>query len=253
MDDATDVIGGDHGPHGHLARVEVDIDLRHGGRPAEGGIGVAGVGLVVEMDAGVRREALIDAGRAPGPGVLAIADGERQPGALLDARLELARGVDDQAADDHRRPGRHRRAAVGHDRGVLGSHLDVIEVDAELFGHELREDRLGALAHLRVGDEDADDPLRAQLEAGHRADLLLARAGEAGAVPGQRQPDAARRAFPIRPTLALARRAFAHAFELGGLGGSLEDLLSRHPVVQDLAGRRHATGSVAVATADLQR
>ena len=116
--------------------------------PAEGRVGVAAVGLVVEVDVGIGLELLVDAQAAALPRVFDVGDGERLAGRLLDLGAHPRRGLDDQAADDHRRPRRHRRAAVGHDRGVLGSHLHVALVDAQLLGDELRKDRLGALAHL---------------------------------------------------------------------------------------------------------
>jgi hypothetical protein len=53
MDDAADVVGGHALAHVDLAGVEVDLHLRHAGRPAEGGVGVAAIGRVVERLAGV--------------------------------------------------------------------------------------------------------------------------------------------------------------------------------------------------------
>ena len=60
----ADVVGGDDVADVHLAGVEVDLDARDAGRPAEGRVGVAAVGLVVEADARVGLEPLVDAERA---------------------------------------------------------------------------------------------------------------------------------------------------------------------------------------------
>ena len=63
MDHVADVVGGDDVADRDLAAVEVDVDRRHAGRPPEGRIGVAAVGRVVELDARVGLELLIDPGR----------------------------------------------------------------------------------------------------------------------------------------------------------------------------------------------
>ena len=67
VDDPADVVDGDDVADGHLAGVEVDVDRRDAGRPAEGGVGIAAVRRVVELDARVRLEQLVDAGRVRGP------------------------------------------------------------------------------------------------------------------------------------------------------------------------------------------
>ena len=64
MDDPPDVVGGDHVADVDLARVEIDVHRRHARRPAERRVGVAAVGLVVEADARIGLEALVDAQRA---------------------------------------------------------------------------------------------------------------------------------------------------------------------------------------------
>ena len=67
VDDPADVVGGDDVADVDLAGVEVDVDARDAGRPAERRVGVAAVGRVVEADARVRLEALVDAERAVRP------------------------------------------------------------------------------------------------------------------------------------------------------------------------------------------
>ena len=44
----------------------------------------------------------------------------------------------------------------GHDRGVGLDDLDVVAVDAERVGGDLREDRVGALADLGARGQHAD-------------------------------------------------------------------------------------------------
>ena len=150
MDDLADVVGRDDVPDGDLAAVEIDVDRRDTRRPTECGIGVAVVGRVVEVDAGVGLELLIDAGGAMGGGVVAENRGKvAAVVALLDLRPEPAGRVDQQPTDDHRRPAGDRRPRVRHDRRVLRRDLDVLVRDAELRGDELREDRLRPLPHLR--------------------------------------------------------------------------------------------------------
>ena len=100
---------------------------------------------------------------------------------------------------------------------------------AEGVGDELREDRLGPLAHLGRGGQDPDPALGGQLERGDRGELDLARAGEPGAVPGEREPDAGGRPLatrsaaaspgssrsPLAPARSRRRVARAQPLELG--------------------------------------
>ena len=205
-----DVVDGDDRQHRDLGRVEVHLDLRDGGRPAERRVGVAAVGGVVEGAAGVGREALVDPVVAVRPGVVAPRQAERPARPALDLRLEPPRGLDQQPADDHRRARGHRRPGVGHERRVLGRHLDVVDVDAELRRDQLREDRLRPLPHLRRRREDPDPAVVRALEARDRAHLLLARAGEARrrARPARgrcRGPSARRARAPPRSAAVFAR------------------------------------------------
>ena len=171
--------------------------LRHAGRPAEGRVGVAAVRLVVEADARIRLEALVDADRAARPGVVAVGGGERAAAGRLDLVAQPLGRLDQQATDDHRRPRRDGRPRIRDEGRVLRREIDRLEGHAEGVGHELREDRLGALAHLGRGGQDADRALGGQLERGDRCELDLAGAGEPGAVPGEREPDAA--GHPLAP------------------------------------------------------
>ena len=114
MDDPADVVGGHDIAHVDLAGIEVDVDAGDAGRPAERRVRVAAVGLVVEADAGIRLEALVDPDRASGPGVGAVGLGEGPPvAASTSARRRRAR-LDEHPADDHRGPRGDGRPAVGH-------------------------------------------------------------------------------------------------------------------------------------------
>ena len=68
VDDMADVVRGHDVADMDLAGVEIDLDAGDAGRPAEGRVGIAAVGLVVEPDARVRLEPLVDPerGRARG-------------------------------------------------------------------------------------------------------------------------------------------------------------------------------------------
>ena len=199
------------------------------------------------------------------PGVVAVGRRERAAGRRLDLVPQPLGRLDQQPTDDHRRPRRDGRPGVGDERGVLRRELDRLERHAERVGDELREDRLGPLAHLGRGGQDADRALGGQLERGDRGELDLAGAGEPGAVPGEREPDAA--GHPLAPGPQRRARdragtrsphafrvvARAQALELAGLGGPLEDLLAGHAVAQDLAGRGRVAEDVDVPPPDLER
>ena len=163
-----------------------------------------------------------------------------------------------------------RDATVGPLSGTKavswGASSTSVVRDAEGLADELREDRLGALPHLGRGGQDADPALGGQLERGDAGELDLARAGEPGAVPGEREADArspsgrgpVRNGDPgVAPEPARPRRAssvFARSrVNSAGLGRALQDLLARDAVAQDLAGRGRVAGLVDVAAADLER
>src|SRR5262249_39828419 len=103
------------------------------------------------------------------------------------------------------------------------------------------------------------------LHRGDRRQVDLARAGEPGTVPRQRQADATGDAIPLgaqrRPGhdpgafASDARRVMpgAQVLVLAGLGRSLEDLLAGDAVAQDLAGRRRVARDVDVHAPDVER
>ena len=158
-----------------------------------------------------------------------------------------------QPADDHGRARGDRRPGVRHDRGVLRRDLDLAVLDPERIGHELREDRLGALAHLGAGGQDPDAAVVGQLEAGDRCQLDLAGAGEPGTVPGQRQADAGGDARAVGPALAHGARLRVRPVEGRCLRGGLEDVDPADRLAQDLAGRRGVALAVDPAPAQVER
>ena len=184
--------------------------------------------VVVEVAARVGQELLVDAGRAVVAGVVPVREPERAPGPAFDLRLEPARGVDEEPADDHRGPRGDRRPGVRHERRVLRRHLDVVDVELQLRGDELREDRLRPLAHLGRRGEDPDPALGRQLEARDRAHLLLARAREPGPVPREREADAACGAGAGGAGAARRGGLRARPLEPRRLGRPLEHLGARH-------------------------
>ena len=265
MDDPTDVVGGDHVADRHLATVEIDADTDHAGGPAERRIGVAPVGLVVEMDVGIRLELLVDPRRAVGGGVRAMDVGERPAAvALLDDLAEPARRLDQQPADDHRRSARDGRPGVGNERRVLRRDVDIVDGHAQLRRDELGEDRLRPLPHLRRRGEDPDPAIRPKLDRGDARELHLAGSGEAGPVPGQGEADAGGGPIGAGPEWRAGHTAGAgapgpgslgagpNALELGRLGRPLQDLFGRDALPEDLAGRRLITHPVEVAPPDVE-
>ena len=263
-----DVVGGDHVADVDLARVEVDVDAGHAGRPAEGRVGIAAVGVVVEVDARVRLEPLVDAQRAvvarvvatyasrTAPPVAARTCSRSRPAALM-SRPPTTIAV--------------RDATVGPESGTNAVSCGAISTssigDAERVGDELREDRLGPLPHLGRGGQDAQirpsavssseatlasltspEPVNpAPCQASARPMPLTRRARDPCAT-GRRRDRARARAPPPRVVGPRPQPG-----ELGGLRGPLEDLLAGHAVAQDLAGRRRVAGPVDVAPADVER
>ncbi len=234
MDHPADVVGRHDVEDRDLARVEVDVDLGHRRRPAEGRIRVAAVGRVVEDDARVRLEVLVDPGRTVGPGVRRV------------RIARTARRVRSSTTARNRRQAPITRPpttiavreatvgpAVGHERRVLGRQLDRLDRHAQGVGRQLGEDRLRALAHLGRAGQDHGSGRRRQLDRGDRGEVDLARAGEARAVPGEGQ---ARRRAAIRA--APARRFAAPPGRPGGGRPAPGPARTRRPrgPVEDLLG-----------------
>ena len=165
VDHPTDVVDGDSVANRDLAAVEIDIDGGHARGPTEGRVGIATIGVVVEMDVGIRLELLVDPRRAMGGGVVAV-DGDEWPTAVpgLDLVSQPAGGLDQQPTDDHRRAAGDRRPGVRDEGGVLRRDLDCFIRESELRRDQLRKDRLCALAHLRRAGQDPDAAVGAELE-----------------------------------------------------------------------------------------
>ena len=81
---------------------------------------------------------------------------------------ELQAGALNQPADDHRRARSDGRAAVGNDAGVGRRHGDIVVIDAEGFGGNLREDGVGALAKLGARHQHAHFAFGRDVDAGQR-------------------------------------------------------------------------------------
>ena len=265
MDDPAHVVRGDDAPNGHFSGVEVDVDLGDRRGPPEGRIGVAGVGRVVERDARIGLELLVDPRRAIGPGVGPVRVGERTAGAGLHLGAQPATRTDDEPAHDHCRPRRHGGTRIGHERRVDRRDLDRLDGHPQLRRRELREDRLRALAHLGRGRQDDDRALGGELDRCYRGEVDLARAGEPGTVPRERETDAVGAPVPSAverggrdepgagPVDSRPRGPLADAFVLGRLGRALEHLLAGDAVEQHLAGRGDVARSVHPLAPQLQR
>ena len=89
MDDVADVVGRHDVPDVDLARIEVDVDPGDARRPAERRVGVAAVGVVVELTPGYGSKRSSIADRPVRPGVGRVGVGEPAAGRGLD----LGRGV----------------------------------------------------------------------------------------------------------------------------------------------------------------
>ena len=133
---------------------------------------------------------------------------ERAAGPRLDLGLQPARGHDQQPADDHRGARRDRRPGVGHHGGVLRARsrppsTGTPSSSATSCGKIV-------LVPWPISVDAVSTRIRPsarQLDARDGGELHLARAGEPGAVPGQREADpAARSAGPRRRPVGPAPR-----------------------------------------------
>ena len=137
--------------------------------------------------------------------------------------------------------------------------------DAERLGDELREDRLGALAHLGRGGQDATRPSAVSSSEATAASLTSPEPVNPAPCQARARPiPLAVRSRSVRSgrsgTDARARAPPPRVLgpgpqpdELGGLGRPLQDLLPGDAVAQDLAGRRRVARAVDVAPADVER
>ncbi len=192
---AADVDRGPEAGHLRLERVEVDLHLRDVAGPAVRRVGVARVGRVVPDDAR-RRLVLHEGRRAPGVGGEAIpGDGSRKrprpspprrPGPA--ARVAACSAIDPTTMTV-------REATVGPESGtcfVDGTAKSTASIcDAEGVGRDLPEDGLGPLADLGRGGPHAGAPAGEEVDGDLSLQVLLPRAGEAGAVEEDGGADAA--------------------------------------------------------------
>ena len=179
---------------GHLAGVEVDVDFGHGRRPAEGRVGIAAIGRVVEVDARVRLELLVDPESRRGSGRRrGRSRRTSRRSRCLDHRPQPAARLDHAG---RRRPSRCARRPSARCRARArcpdGASSTVVDRHAEGLGDELREDRLGPLAHLGRGRPgSAIRPSAVSSTDATEARWTSPDPGEPGAVPGQCQADPA--------------------------------------------------------------
>ena len=137
------------------------------------------------------------------------------------------RGALQDLADDHARPRRDSRSAVGHLAGIRSVDLDIFIGDAERVRDDLREHRARALADFRARDENPHAGFR-QRERRFRGELHLARARETGPVKEERQADAAVR----------ARQFSSSPVEICPLDGGPQHFAGAAVFAEFLSGRR---------------
>ena len=180
--------------HVHLARVQVDVDLGDARRPAEARVGVAAVRLVVELDARVRLELLVDAqrrrcaARSPRYDVGERPAGRSSTSARSRSAASMTRPPTTIAVRDatvgplsgtievSRAPSRPPRSATP---SVSATSCGKIVLVPWPISVEAIRTRIVAVRGRA--------PRRATLR-----QLDLAAAGEPGAVPGEREADAVR-------------------------------------------------------------
>jgi hypothetical protein len=104
---------------------------------------------------------------------------------------ELKACAFDQAANNHHSARGDRRAAVWNQAGIGRGHRDVVVVDADGFGRNLREHGICALAEFSVRHQYAHLALRRNVDAGQRIQDAFAGTREAGAVIEAGDADAA--------------------------------------------------------------
>src|SRR5215470_8583144 len=224
MDGAADVLRGSDLERRHFVSVHIDFDLCDLGAVREDRISVAGVGVVVPLDAGRIGVTRKGAQFAAQIDVLAggLAETRKPPPAGYEPAVNqfhaglaetfgdepkqflfrLARRKLNDSTDDHASSRSHRRAAVGHARRVRLFDLDVVITNAQFLRHDLTKDRASSLPYFRRARENARAPFRRDLYAGLSLHLRFAAAGKAGAVKEERKADAT----TLRPVVVLRDR-----------------------------------------------
>src|SRR5207249_8135649 len=165
---------------------------------------------------------------------------DRALGEELQALPHGARALLEQPAHHHAGARGHRWAAVGHQAGVGGLDRREVGRHAERLRHQLRGHGGGPLPALGAGRKDPRPAVVREIERRDRAELDLAAAGEAGAVIGEREPDAAAQPPPVRPrpravaarlaAPAPGRRAAEARPTLARLTGPVLALVARPPL-----------------------
>ena len=185
--------------------------LGDAGRPAERRVGVAAVGRRRRSRRPDTARTLVDAQRAVVAGVVAVGRRANVPPVAASTSVAQPPGrLDQQAADDHRRPRRDGRArsrartrcpaararpsSYGTPSASATSCGKIVLVPCPISVEAVRM-RIAAVG--------------GQLERGDRRELDLARAGEPGAVPGEREADARWRS--ARGRSAAASRAWSRS------------------------------------------
>ena len=176
---------------------------------------------------------------------------------LVELRAELATRLDGREAD-HVRHARAVRAEVDRcEVGVGGDDRDVVGVAAELFGGDLREERVDALADVARARVDGDAPRAVELHEDARLRHLVGVHRIRGAADVHRARDAeaaaeAELAAPLLPAARALDRVEAHreavrgdALPVDGRRVLADEVLAAHLDGVDAEARsRHVEGAL---------
>src|SRR5206468_9690769 len=102
---------------------------------------------------------------------------DRQP-LTADLRAQIITRPLDQPTYDHCRPAGNRRTAVGNARRIRRAVYDPIDRQSEAGCGDLRQDRFGALPHVRVGGQYLNAAVRPAFDPDLRLEHGLAAARE---------------------------------------------------------------------------
>ena len=197
MNHAADFLQGDEIIDACLPGRRVDTDCRHVDRPCVRAVRITAIRLVVPVNAGRRLYCAPCAKRPVRADVLRHARVNASPvppapssPASTKFLLQRERGGFHELADNHCGARRDRRPAVRHGGGVRLCDVDVVIVDPQRIGDDLREDRVGTLTDLGARRENAHPALGRRLDLDDGREVNFARSSKAGAVHERREADA---------------------------------------------------------------
>src|SRR5271168_4257706 len=198
IDDFTDFLDGDEIFDADFGGAGIDGNFGDVDGPGIGAVGVALIFRVVPMKIGgmlilgegLQRAEFLEVLRASSCKIF-FGIGVTQKAAVYERFLDGEGGGFDEFSDDHSGAGGDGGAAVGDERSVGLEDFDLTAAEVESFGGDLREDGVGALAHLGAAGEDADFSFAGYVHEGFGGEIFFAGTGETGAVEEGGEADAA--------------------------------------------------------------